>query len=102
MIAFNRILFPEAGRKVVILSQVLPSATTIGYDDLAYLVVTKINGVEINGIADVAKAVEHPVDGFHKVEFDEHPKVLYLDAKQVAEGNDSLMKRYGLPSLKRL
>ena len=99
---FQSDLFPDGDRKIVILSQVLPSATTIGYDDLSYLIVTKINGIDIKGIGDVAKAIEHPINGFHKVEFDEHPKVLYLDAKQVEEGNDALMKNYSLSSLKRL
>ena len=95
-------LFPAHDRKLVILSQVLPSATTVGYEMLSYLIVSKINGVSIKSIADVAKAVEKPLNGFHKIEFEQDPKVLYLDAGQVSAGNDALMKSYGLPALNRL
>ena len=38
---FQSELFPDGNRRVVILSQVLPANSTIGYDDLAYLTVTK-------------------------------------------------------------
>jgi len=95
-------LFPDRDGKIVILNQVLPSATTVGYEMLAYLVVSKINGIPIRSIADVAKAVEKPINGFHKVEFSEDPRVLYLDAKQVEDGNDALMRNYGLPAINRL
>ncbi len=99
---FQAELFPDRQGKLVILSQVLPAATNIGYEMLSYLVVSKINGIPIKSVADVAKAVEKPLDGFHKIEFNEDPRVLYLDAKQVAEGNDALMRSYGLPAISRL
>ena len=44
---FQSELFPERNRRIVILSQVLPANSTIGYDDLAYLTVTKVNGKEV-------------------------------------------------------
>jgi len=95
-------LFPEGHQKVVFLSQVLPSASTLGYEDLDGLIVTKINGVPINGIADIETALKSPVDGFHKIEFNESPKLIYLDAKEVEAGAPALMKNYGLRALKRL
>ncbi len=44
---FQSELFAQRNRRIVILSQVLPANSTIGYDDLAYLTVKKVNGKEI-------------------------------------------------------
>lgn len=95
-------LYPEQKRKLVILSQVLPSPITLGYEELNYLVVTKINGVEITRLADIPAALEKAEHGFHKIEFDENPHEIYLDAAQVDASNAALMKNYGLPDIKRL
>ena len=99
---FQSELFPEGNRRVVILSQVLPANNTIGYDDLAYLVVQKVNGKEIKSLGDLAEAVKHPVDGFIKIETEEDPKQLELDAAQVEAEASALQQNYGLPSLQRL
>ncbi len=95
-------LFPETKRHIVVLSQVLPANSTIGYDDLSYLVVDKVNGKNINSLGDLAEAVKHPVDGFIKVEIQEDPKQLELDAAQVAAEAPALKQNYGLPALQRL
>ena len=95
-------LFPESNRHFVVLSQVLPANSTIGYDDLAYLLVQKVNGREIKSLGDLAEAVKHPVDGFIKVETEEDPKQLELDAAQVEAEANPLQQNYGLPSLQRL
>jgi len=95
-------LFPESNRHLVILSQVLPSNNTIGYDDLAYLVVQKVNGRDIKSLGDLAEAVKYPVDGFIKVETQEDPKQLELDAAEVAAEADALQQNYGLPSMQHL
>ncbi|MGB8356049.1 MAG: PDZ domain-containing protein [Chthoniobacteraceae bacterium] len=99
---FQSELFPEGHRKIVFLSQVLPSPATIGYEDLNSLVISKINDIPLNSIADVDRAVKNPVNGFHKIEFEESPTVIYLDAKQVEAESAQLMKSYGLPTLKRI
>src|SRR5436309_8979553 len=77
---FQSELFPEGNRRVVILSQVLPANSTIGYDDLSYLTVTKVNGKEIKSLGDLAEAVKKPIDGFIKIETEEDPKQTELDA----------------------
>jgi S1-C subfamily serine protease len=99
---FQSELFPDANRRVVILSQVLPANTTLGYDDVAYLTVTKVNGREIKSLADVAAAVKQPVEGFIKIETEEDPKQIELDAAQVAGEAPNLQENYGISSLDRL
>jgi S1-C subfamily serine protease len=100
---FQSELFPNDHRKIVVLSQVLPANTTIGYDDFAYLTVTKVNGKEINSLRDVAEAAKQPLDGgFIKIETQEDPKQIELDAAQVAAEAPALQENYGIPSLQRL
>jgi S1-C subfamily serine protease len=98
---FQSSLFPEP-RKIVILSQVMPTRDTVGYEQLNYLVVTRLNGVEIKNLDDFAKAAQSPINGFHKLEFDEDPHVIYLDAAQAQQDAPALQKLYALPALQRL
>jgi S1-C subfamily serine protease len=99
---FQSELFPEGNRRVVILSQVLPADSTIGYDDVAYLTVTKVNGKEIKSLDDLAAAVKQPIEGFIKIETEEDPKQIELDAAQVAAEAPNLQENYGISSLQRL
>lgn len=99
---FQSELFPERNRRVVILSQVLPANSTIGYDDLAYLTVTKVNGKPVKSLEELAEAAKQPVNGFIKIETEEDPKQIELDASQVAAEAPVLQENYGISSLQRL
>jgi S1-C subfamily serine protease len=99
---FQSELYPEGNRRVVVLTQVLPANTTIGYDEVAYLTVRKVNGKEVKSLAELADAVKQPIDGFITIETEEDPKQIALDAKQVESEADALKQNYGLPSLQRL
>ena len=87
---------------MVVLTQVLPANTTIGYDDVAYLSIRKVNGKEVKSLADLAAAVKQPVDGFITIETEEDPKQIALDAKQIDAEAEGLKQNYGLPALQRL
>jgi S1-C subfamily serine protease len=96
-------IFPGENRRIVILSQVLPANNTIGYDEFAYLTVTKVNGKEIKSLNDLAEAVKQPIEGgFIKIETEEDPKQIELDAKSIADEMPDLQENYGIPSLQRL
>jgi hypothetical protein len=99
---FQSELYPEGNRRVVVLTQVLPANATIGYDDVGYLSVRKVNGKEVKSLADLAEAVKQPVDGFITIETEEDPKQIALDAKQVTDEAEALRQNYGLPALQRL
>ena len=94
-------LFPEK-RKIVFLSQVLPSDSTIGFENLNYLTLEKVNGQPIRSLADLASAVKHPINGFDKLEFSDDPRLIYLDANQVLADAAKVQKLYSLPSMQRL
>jgi len=89
-------------KKIVFLSQVLPTPLTIGDDQLSGTTITKINDRPITCLADLPAALEHPINGFHKIEFAEAPHLLYLDAAQTQAIEPALMRNYGLPAIKSL
>ncbi|MFZ1219558.1 MAG: PDZ domain-containing protein [Chthoniobacterales bacterium] len=99
---FQSELYPEGNRRVVVLTQVLPANTTIGYDEVAYLTVKKVNGKEVKSLKDLAEAVKEPVNGFITIETEEDPKQIALEAAQVEAEAAALQQNYGLPSLQRL
>jgi S1-C subfamily serine protease len=93
---------PRDRGKIVFLSQVLPTPNTLGYENLEHLVVSKVNGVPIKSLNDLAKAVASPKDGFDKIEFEEDPAFIYLDAKEIENSKGQLMQDYGIPALHNL
>ena len=93
----------QGRRKLVFLSGVLPSQGTIGYEKLRQLIVTKVNDKPINDIRDLAEALKSPIDGIHKIEFNDHPKVIHMDAAQAEQDNtEFLPARYRINKLQRL
>ena len=95
-------LFKEGPKKVVFLNRVLPSDLTVGYEELSQLVVTKVNDVRLECLADLPAALAKAKDGLHKIEFDGEPGVIYLDAEGVAATTTELQRKYRLPALQRL
>jgi hypothetical protein len=93
---------PEDRGKIVFISQILPTPDTLGYENLDNLVVSKVNGKDIRNLDDVVEAVKCPVDGFQKIELDEDPGLIFLDAAAIETNRDALIKKYSLPALQRL
>lgn len=83
--------------KIVIISDVIPTPFTIGYENLSNLVVLKINDQPIGKLADVRQALKRPVNGFHKIELQQHPKVIYLDPKEIPLIHQIIEQRYRIP-----
>ncbi len=98
----NQFELLEAGRKIVLLSQVLPTAETVGYESLGPLILKRINGRKIHSLESAAAALENPVDGFHRFGFDEDPHEIVIDAGRLEEHEAALKSAYGLSSLRRL
>ena len=99
--AFPNELPRDRGR-LIILSQVLPTADSMGYEHLENLVVTKVNGLPVRSLRDLSNALSKPLNGFQRIEFEEDPKVLFLDAASVEKNRDALRDHYSLPALERL
>jgi hypothetical protein len=54
---------------LVLLSQVLPDAYNMGYQEQRYLVLDKVNGQRISRLTELREALKKPVNGFHIIEF---------------------------------
>jgi len=98
---FQSELFPEK-RKIVFLSQILPTRDTVGYEQISNLVVKSLNGQRILNLDQFAQAATQPVGGYHKIEFEDDPHEIYLDANQVEQDTAQLQRIYSLPALQRL
>ncbi len=100
---YQSALVKDDRKRVVILSNVLPTASNIGYEDLTYLIVRAVNGRPLSNLGDLAKALEEPAPGgFHKIQFEDFPREIYLDAARLPEENAKIQRTYGLPILQRL
>jgi S1-C subfamily serine protease len=88
--------------RIVVLGQVLPSELTVGYEELSQLTVSEINGVRLKRLADIERAVAAPIGGMHRIEFEEEPHLIFLDAARAAESEGALKRAYGVRELKRL
>ena len=89
-------------KKLVFLSRVLPTPATVGFEELSNIVVEKINDVPLLSLEDIAKALEKPINGFHKIQFAEEPGTIYLDAEQATKLAPLVQRQYRLPTLQRL
>jgi hypothetical protein len=57
----------------------------------------------VKSLAEFAEAVKQPIEGgFIKIETEEDPKQLELEAKSVSDDADDLQQNYGITSLQRL
>jgi len=83
--------------KIVIISDVIPTPYSIGYEDLNDLVVLRVNDQPIGKLADVAAALKTPVKGFHKIEVEQSPGLLFLDPKQIDAIHRIIKERYRIP-----
>ncbi len=83
--------------KIIIISNVIETPFTIGYENFSDLVVTRVNGQTIRKLADVATAIKAPQGGFHKIEVEQTPGILYLDPKEVPLIHQIIRERYRIP-----
>ncbi|MFT6240479.1 MAG: hypothetical protein ACI9NQ_000073 [Paracoccaceae bacterium] len=94
--------YEEGRRRVVVLTRVVATEATIGYDRLASQIIKSVNGQPVAGLPELAAALEKtPVTGIHLIETDEEPYQIFLDEFLSDQVDADLLKR-GLPDLKRL
>jgi len=105
-------LMPSAERRqVVIINQVLPHDVNIGYHKLQQVVVERVNGRPVFGLADVINALGDPQGPRHVIEIDNHagsgarsnyydePATrVVLDAAAAAAANVGILTRFDIPA----
>ena len=84
---------------LVLMSQVLPDAYNIGYQQQKCLVVEKVNGQRISRLSDLREALEKPQDGFHVIEFiqsDSLRKIVLAAGDPEKAATSRILNRYGI------
>ena len=83
---------------LVLLSQILPDAYNLGYQEYRFLTVDKVNGVVIAKLDDLRQALEKPRDGFHTIELMEGDTLrrMVLDAAELEKATQRVLTRYGI------
>jgi hypothetical protein len=91
-------------RRIVVLSQVLPTAWSIGYQYCRDLPVHRIDGRDIDSIADVVEAFAAVTGEFVRIEFqpNEMRSEVVVDAASLAETTARVLHDYGIPAAYRL
>jgi hypothetical protein len=87
-------------QRLIVLSDVFPDEYNLGYHDLANRIVRQVNGVQIDSIRELEEAFQHPVDGFHTIEFMPSygmSKVI-LDAQTFEAATGTIMEEYQIPA----
>ena len=102
LFSFQQELKLDPKKRVVFLSQVLPSGLTVGYQHLSGLVLTGCNGMAVGNLEDLARIADAATSGDLVFEFSDDPGKLVLDATEVKAGGEKLGKSYGIPALRKM
>lgn len=93
---------PTDRKRIVFLSEVLPDKSNKGLDDLGGDAIATVNGVRITEIADVARALKAPVDGYHVFVFEGVNRPYVIKAAQLEEINRRVAETYRVTELQYL
>jgi S1-C subfamily serine protease len=90
-------------RRIVIISTVLPSAYNLGYHDVSDLEVAQVNGRPVDSVAQVAEAMQHPEDGFHRIELKPNfvRNEIVLDVAGLDAATRDALEAYRIPGAMR-
>jgi hypothetical protein len=91
----------EEPKRIVLLSSVLPDAANLGYQELRDVIVERVNGREVGGLADLRQAFASPPGAFHVVEFlaGQGAARLVLDVAEARAAAPRLRAAYGVEKL---
>lgn len=86
--------------RVVLLTGVIPTPATVGYESLRNLIVTKVNGKPIKNLQGLIAAFDDNAPEIHSITFDEENLTINLDEEMSSAVDSQLLKR-GLNRLSR-
>lgn len=91
-------------QRIVLLSQVLPDAVNIGYEDLEHEIVAAVNGTPVHRLEDLVEAMQQPPGAFHQIEFmtGASRHMVVLPVSELPEAHRRLQSNYQIPELENL
>ena len=102
LFSFQQEKRPNPEEKVVFLSQVLPAAINLGYQQYSGLVLERVNGKKILNLAQLSELVDAAKEGFLIFEFMDEPGKLVLDAGEAKARQEEIRKAYGIAEPRKL
>ncbi|MDH4121311.1 MAG: serine protease [Deltaproteobacteria bacterium] len=97
--ALNSMAEGNHPEKIVIISQVFPDPSTLGYESSANSMVVRVNGRAVTSLASLRQALKSPLEGFHVVETMGGGRgSLVLKADEIPTIRERVGKLYGLPN----
>jgi len=100
-IYYNSQNYEDTISEAVIITGIIPSEGTVGYENIRNSLVKEINGVAITKMADLETGFATPKDGIHHILLSEAPYNIYLNAS-ICEAVDSALLQQGISSLQRI
>jgi S1-C subfamily serine protease len=92
--------YEDRFRRVVFLSGTIATPATVGYEGLRNLIVTRVNGRDIQDMATLVEAFEQHDGPLHSIEFLEEDFTVHLDEAVTSMVDAQLLQR-GIPRLSR-
>lgn len=86
-------------RSLLVLSQVLPDAYNIGYQEQKYLVLDKINGERVSTLAELREALAKPQRGYNVLQFvksDSLRNMVLSAGADEQQATSRVLERYGI------
>lgn len=93
--------FQNGNRRIVVLSGVIPTPATVGYESLRNLIVRKANGEAVRDIQSLAAAFAANDQPRHSIQFDQDDFTIHLD-EALAASVDAELRQRGISKLQRL
>ncbi len=95
-------LIKEKRRDVVALTLIIPTPATLGYENLGFCIVEKVNGKPVRSFSQFADLLDEPTaDGIVELSITRAPYSIYIDRRAAEASNDTIRRR-AIPRLRRL
>ncbi len=83
-----------------VISIVIPTPATLGYESIRYCLIEKVNGKPVLNFSQLEKLLDEPTpDGITSISINKAPFTIYLDKKLVQNSND-MIRRSDIPVLR--
>ena len=92
--------YEESMQRVILLTGVIPTPATVGYESLRNLIVTQVNGKPIKNIQSLISAFDDEAPVIHSIEFNEENLTINLDEEMSSTIDSQLLQR-GIMRLSR-
>ncbi|MDO4954476.1 MAG: PDZ domain-containing protein [Akkermansia sp.] len=90
----------EGRKELVVLSLVVPTPATLGYDNARFTLVTKVNGKDVHSFDEFAKMIDEKTpDGLVRISLNKIPYDIYLSNDAVQRSNE-VIRMQAIPRLR--